>query len=189
MQTQVSTVEEKIASACKEIMDLPPSYRDSANLLDDSSRHSAWSSSETIHAGLDNCTKAQKILTSKNFTASDNDRIAITIVMLKNRAESLSAESDGIPAIAALTATWAAWASGAIATTQQASHSLLLIVALAAASMGGLGLAVYFLCQRLSSRRKVAGLRELANHLELFCKSAVTNGAASSNTPSGGNAT
>lgn len=167
-----SDLDNKMASALKAIMDLPMAYHGSIAGVIHRNRDSAWSTGETIHVGLKNGAKAQSILAAAGFGPEDSTYVTDTVLMLKNRAESLSAESDGMPAIAAFATAWMAWIAGAMAIVKFGHSGLLSVVA----SVVAIVLSFYFLNARLSSRRKVSGLRELANHLEAFSKTLAKNG-------------
>lgn len=158
----------KLSEACTDIAKLPTPYHGSLKGIDHSSPDSPWSTADTIASGLSNCAEAQEILRKADFKLADKADLQMAIVMLKNRAESLSAESDGLPAIATFFGVWIAGvgAMSAAATPLFSPASLAWATSMIALVMG-----IYFLTNRLKSRRKVSALKELANHIELFEKS------------------
>lgn len=159
---------EKLSEACTAIARLPMPYHGSLKGVDHSSPDSPWSTADTIASGLSNCADAQRILRAAGFKLVDEANLQVAVVMLKNRAESLSAESDGLPAIATFCGVWI----GGVGAMSAAVSPLLSIASLAwATSMIALVMGIYFLSNRLESRRKVSALKELANHIELFAKS------------------
>ncbi|WP_313245840.1 hypothetical protein [Stenotrophomonas rhizophila] len=159
---------EKLSKACTAIAKLPMPYHGSLKGIDHSSPDSPWSTADTIASGLSNCAKAQGILREADFKLADKADLQAAVAMLKNRAESLSAESDGLPAIATFSGVWVA----AVGAMSAAMEPLLVPVSVAwATSAIALIMGIYFLYNRLKSRRKVSVLKELANHIELFEKS------------------
>lgn len=165
---EASVFAAKISSVCTAIGALSIPYHGRLKGIDHSLPDSAWSTLDTIAAGMRNCTEAQAILKRAGFKLSDDPRLQMAVAMLKNRAESLSAESDGFPAI---TTFFGVWLAGVAAMAKIVMPSLSPATIAWGGTMIALVMGVYFLSERLASRRKVAMLKELAVHIELFAKS------------------
>lgn len=133
-----------------------------------------WACGRDISEALNHCKEAQALLASAGFTPNDIPLLELEISALKCRAESISATSDGYVAIVAVISAWTVFI---LAMSRLFGEPLGLL-------LGGLGTtllfgtSIFFIINRLGSRRHVDALKELATHLELFLKHALMPGTA-----------
>lgn len=137
-----------------------------------------WASERDISEALNHCKEAQGALANAGFTSNERPLLELEISSLKCRAESISATSDGYVAIAAVISAWTVFI---LAMSRLVGEPLGLL-------LGGLGTSIlfgtsiFFIANRLGSRRHVDSLKELATHLELFLKHDLIPGAAATAT-------
>jgi len=129
--------------------------------------HSFWGTDYVLSELKTNFLRGQKIIHDLNITEKEEMIIQQISISIKNRAESLSATSDGYPIIVTIMAALYLLpipAAKFLCIPIDENHLELGKNAIT------LLLTLYLLIPRFKTRRQVSGLKELANHLDQFLK-------------------